>query len=100
MVIQTLYRKLHDGVLLHYLSKREAHEIFKETHDGICGAHQTGSKHWDHLRKLSYFLSKMILDAMTFVKRYHACQMHENFIHQSTEYLYSSTASWPFELRV
>ena len=41
-IIKTLYRRSYDGVLLCCLSNSEAQEVLKETHDGICGAHQLG----------------------------------------------------------
>ena len=41
--MKTLHR-LYNGVLLYSLSNLEAKEVLKETHDGICGAHQPGLK--------------------------------------------------------
>ena len=43
-ITRTLYRRSHDGILLRCLSQKEAQEILKEAHDGICGAHQPGPK--------------------------------------------------------
>ncbi|XP_020271941.1 uncharacterized protein LOC109847107 [Asparagus officinalis] len=54
-VSQTLYRKSHDGVLLQCLSRKEAKEAIKEAHDGICGAHQPGTKLGDRLRRIGYY---------------------------------------------
>jgi len=46
---RTLYRRSHDGILLHCLSLKEAQEVPKEAHDGLCEAHQPGLKLGDRL---------------------------------------------------
>jgi len=48
-ITRTLYRRSHDGVLLHCLSHKEAQEMLKEAHDNMCGAHQPGLKLGDRL---------------------------------------------------
>ena len=53
MCIRDRYRRSHDGILLRCLSQKEAHEVLKEAHDGMCGAHNLvqnlhiDSKGWD-----------------------------------------------------
>ena len=53
--LKTLYRRSNDGILLRCLSNSEAHEVLKEAHDGICGAHQPGPKLKDRLHRLGYY---------------------------------------------
>ncbi|XP_020271744.1 uncharacterized protein LOC109846919 [Asparagus officinalis] len=65
---QTLYRKSYDGLLLRYLSNKEAKEALKEAHGGICGAHQPGPKLWDRLRRLGYYWPSMVQDAVAYAK--------------------------------
>jgi len=79
-ITRILYRRLHDGILLRCLSQK-AQGILKETHDGICGAHQPGPKLGDRLRRLGYCWLKMIPDTIAYTKRCHACQVHGDFIH-------------------
>jgi len=81
---------LYDGILLRCLSQKEAQEVLKEAHDGMCGAHQPGLKFGDQLIRLGYFWPKMILDAIAYTKRCHACQVHDDFIHQAPGYLHST----------
>ena len=54
-ITRTLYRRLHDGILLRCLSHKETQEILKEAHDGICGAHQPDPKLRDRLQRLGYY---------------------------------------------
>ena len=98
LVIKTLYRRSYDGILLRCLSNSEAQEVLKEAHDGICGAHQPGSKLKDRLHKLSYYWPTMIADAIKYAKRYKACQIHEDLIHILWSYFTQLFASWPFEV--
>ena len=44
LIVKTLYRRSYDGILLCCLSNSEAQEVLQQAHDGICGAHQAGSK--------------------------------------------------------
>jgi len=67
-ITRTLYRRSHDGILLHCLSHEEAHEALKEAHDGMCGAHQPGIKFRDRLQRLEYYWPKMIPDAIAYAK--------------------------------
>jgi len=40
----------------------------------------------------------MIPDAIAYAKRFHACQIHGDFIHQATGHLHPTTFPWPFEM--
>ncbi|KAG9453450.1 hypothetical protein H6P81_006354 [Aristolochia fimbriata] len=66
-----LYRRSYEDLLLRCLSKDEGSQVLKETHSGICGAHQAGPKL--HL------------------------QIHADYIHQAPEPLHPTVASLPFE---
>jgi len=40
----------------------------------------------------------MIADAIKYVQRYKACQIHADFIHQPSDLLHLTVTSWPFEV--
>ena len=40
-IMQTLYHRLYDEILLQYLSHKEAQEVLQKAHDGMGGAHQS-----------------------------------------------------------
>ena len=93
----TLYRRGYDGLLLRCLSNKEAEEVLKEAHEGECGAHQSGPKLYDRIRRMRYFWPTMVRDAIEYARECHACQIHANYMHQPPELLHTSTTSWPFE---
>jgi len=96
-VIKTLYCRSYDGILLRCLSNSEAREVLKEAHDGIRGIHQSGSKLKDRLHRLGYYWLTMIADAIKYARKYKACQIHTDFIHQPRSYSTPTIASWSFE---
>jgi len=63
----------------------------------LCGAHQSGHRLHDHIRKMGYYMPTMVQDCINYAKRCDACQFHANFIHQPPESLHLTVASWPFE---
>ena len=97
-ITRTLYRRSYDGILLRFLSRREAQEALMEAHDGTCGAHQPGAKLWDRLRRLGYYWPRMISDAIAYARRCYACQIHGEFMHQAPGNLHPMLPSWPFEM--
>ena len=71
--------------------------MLKEAHDSICEVHQPGPKLKDRLHSLRYYWPTMIADAIQYARRCKACQIHADFIHQPSELLHPTIASWPFE---
>ncbi|XP_074290313.1 uncharacterized protein LOC141617043 [Silene latifolia] len=69
----------------------------EEAHAGICGAHQSGTKLCDRIKRMGYYWPTMVQDCMDYAKKCDACQFHGNFIHQPPEVLHPTVASWPFE---
>ncbi|CAM8907777.1 unnamed protein product [Rhodiola kirilowii] len=93
----TLYRRSFLGQWLRCLSEEEAVEVMQEAHAGICGAHQSGPKLYDRIKRMGYYWPTVVQDCVDFVKKCNACQFNANFIHQPPEHLHPTVASWPFE---
>jgi len=53
---------------------------------------------WDRLWILGYYWPKMVSDAIAYVRRYHTCQIHGDFIHQAPGHLHSTSSSWSFKM--
>ncbi|CAM8895931.1 unnamed protein product [Rhodiola kirilowii] len=93
----TLYRRSFLGQWLRCLSEEEAVEVMQEAHAGICGAHQSGLKLYDRVKRMGYYWPTVVQDCTDFAKKCNACQFNANFIHQPPEPLHPTVASWPFE---
>ena len=92
-----LYRRSFRELLLCCLGENEAIQALEEAHSGICGAHQSGPKLHFRIKRMGYYWPTMVKDCLEFAKRCQACQFHANFIHQSSEPLHPTVASWPFD---
>ncbi|KAJ6853186.1 uncharacterized protein M6B38_251595 [Iris pallida] len=46
---------------------------------------------------MGYYWPTMVADAIDYARKYKACQVHADFIHQPSEFLHPTVASWPFE---
>ncbi|KAG9458310.1 hypothetical protein H6P81_002818 [Aristolochia fimbriata] len=92
-----LYQRLYEGLLLRCLSKEEGSQVLKETHSGICGAHQAGPKLHLQVKRLGYYWPSMLRDAIEMARTCKLCQLHADYIHQAPEPLHPTVASWPFE---
>ena len=92
-----LYRHSYDNIHLSCLSNSEAQEVLKEAHDGIYETHQSGLKLKDRLHRFDYYWLTMIADAIKYVRRCKACQIHTDFILQPSTLLHPIVSSWPFE---
>ncbi|XP_061998896.1 uncharacterized protein LOC133716190 [Rosa rugosa] len=73
----TLYRRSLDGILFRYLSKEEAAQALRDTHAGICGAHQAGPKLAAQLKRIGYYWPTMIQDSVNYARACKACQWSE-----------------------
>ncbi|CAM8892537.1 unnamed protein product [Rhodiola kirilowii] len=93
----TLYRRSFLGQWLRCLNEEEAVEVMQEAHAGICGAHQSGPKLYDRVKRMGYYWPTVVQDCVDFAKKCNACQFNANFIHQPPEHLHPTVASWPFK---
>ncbi|CAL8163072.1 unnamed protein product [Prunus armeniaca] len=71
-----LVRKSKDEVLLRCLGKKEYMKVMRETHEGICGAHQGGRKMCWLIRRYGYFWPTMMKDCIDYSKGCESCQRH------------------------
>ncbi|KAG9458336.1 hypothetical protein H6P81_002844 [Aristolochia fimbriata] len=83
-----LYRRSYEGLLLRCLSKEEGLQVLKETHSGICGAHQAGPKLHLQTKRLGYYWPSMLRDAIEMARTCKQCQLHADYIHQAPEPLH------------
>ena len=76
---------------------KEAKQAMEDAHIGVYGAHQSGPKLHDRIKRMGYYWPTMVQDCINYAERCYAFQFCANFIHQPPEPLYLTVASWLFE---
>ncbi|XP_055960075.1 uncharacterized protein LOC130014946 [Mercurialis annua] len=94
LIEDVLYRRGFDNLLLRCLGATEALE--KQTHEGVCGAHQSGVKMRWLIRRHGYFWPSILKDCMTFAKGCQSCQRYGNIQRLPVVVLKSVIKPWPF----
>ena len=93
-----LYKRSHNHVLLRCVDRKEAEEIMREVHSGVCGPHMNGLMLAKKIMLQGYYWSTMEVDCCSFVKRCYECQIHGNLIHAPASRLHNLTSPWPFSV--
>ncbi|KAM1803439.1 hypothetical protein ACFX12_029423 [Malus domestica] len=91
-----LLRKTPDGLLLKCLGQKESMRVMAEIHEGICGAHQAGTKMRWLLRRCGYFWLDMEKDCKSYARGYEECQRHGHLQHVPSVPLNPVVKHWPF----
>ncbi|CAN6698561.1 unnamed protein product [Malus baccata var. baccata] len=93
---KNLLRKTPDGLLLKCLGQEESMRVMAEVHEGICGAHQAGSKMRWLLRRYGYFWPDMEKDCKSYARGCEECQRHGPLQHVPSVPLNPVVKPWPF----
>ncbi|CAN6555683.1 unnamed protein product [Malus baccata var. baccata] len=93
---KNLLRKTPDGLLLKCLGQEESMRIMAEVHEGICGAHQAGTKMRWLLRRYGYFWPDMEKDCKSYARGCEECQRHGPLQHVPSVPLNPVVKPWPF----
>ncbi|XP_050222757.1 uncharacterized protein LOC126672848 [Mercurialis annua] len=91
-----LYRKGFDGVLLRCLSHPESLEVMRQVHEGVCGAHQAGTKMRWLVRRYGYFWPSILKDCIKYAKGCRQYQKYNNIQRVPADDLHSLVKPWPF----
>jgi len=71
----------------------EAKQAMVEAHSGVYGAHQSGPRLHNRIKRMSYYWPTMVQDCVNYAKRCDACQFHANFIDQPPKPLHPIVVS-------
>ena len=63
----TLYKRSFDTTLLRCVDEKEAEQLMKEVHDGVCGPHMNGYRLARKIMRMGYFWMTMETDCIKFV---------------------------------
>ncbi|CAN6678225.1 unnamed protein product [Malus baccata var. baccata] len=87
---------LDRGLLLRCLGQEESMRVMAEVHEGICGAHQAGTKMRWLLRRYGYFWPDMEKDCKSYACGCEECQRHGPLQHVPSVPLNPVVKPWPF----
>ncbi|CAN6687889.1 unnamed protein product [Malus baccata var. baccata] len=93
---KNLLRKTPDGLLLKCLGQEESMRVMAKVHEGICGAHQAGTKMRWLLRRYGYFWPDMEKDCKSYARGCEECQRHGPLQHVPSVPLNPVVKPWPF----
>ncbi|KAM1401780.1 hypothetical protein ACFX2F_028885 [Malus domestica] len=93
---KNLLRKTPDGLLLKCLGQEESMRVMAEVHEGICEAHQVGTKMRWLLRRYGYFWPDMEKDCKSYARGCEECQRHGPLQHVPSVPLNPVVKPWPF----
>ncbi|XP_021819566.1 uncharacterized protein LOC110761406 [Prunus avium] len=91
-----LYRKGSDGLLLLCPSAEDIKVIMTESHEGICGGHQSGVKMRWLVRRHGYYWPTILKDCIEYAKGCIKCQIYGPIQRVPTEALHPVTKPWRF----
>ena len=94
----TLYKRSFDTTLLRCVDEKEAEQLMKEVHKGVCGPHMNGHMLARKIMRMGYFWMTMEADCIKFVRHYHPCQVYANRINAPPQELHVLSAPWPFSM--
>ena len=78
-----LYKKSKDQILLRCVDDNEARKIVHEIHEGVCGTHASGHVMERHIMRARYYWMTLENDCISYVRKYHKCQIYTDKIHVS-----------------
>ncbi|XP_062003261.1 uncharacterized protein LOC133720801 [Rosa rugosa] len=90
-----LRRRGEDGLDFRCVYGSEAKRLIRETHSGICGAHQAGPKMRWLLRRHGYFWPSILKDCIAFTKGCPDCQAHGPVQHVPNIPMQPIIKPWP-----
>ena len=70
---ETLYWHSFLSLWLQCLDEEKGKQVIKEAHASVCGAHKSGSKLHDHVKRMDYYWPTMVRDYINYAKRCDAC---------------------------
>ncbi|XP_074376926.1 uncharacterized protein LOC141718440 [Apium graveolens] len=94
-----LFKKSSTGLLQRCLRKHKAGMVLRDVHEGECGNHTNGRNLSLKILSLGYYWPTLRQDALNYTRRCDACQRYTFVLHQPSEHLNLTIASWPFMKR-
>nr|XP_033510250.1 uncharacterized protein LOC117275021 [Nicotiana tomentosiformis] len=87
-----LYKRTLDLGLLRCIDAKQASTIMAEVHSGVCGSHMSGYVLAKKILRAGYYWLTMERDCISFLRKCHQYQVHDDLIHSSPSELHTMSA--------
>ena len=96
---EVLYKKSKDQTLLRCIDADEAKKIVHKIHEGICGTHASGHVMARQIMRVGYYWMTLENNCISYVRKYHKCQIYADKIHVPPTSLNVMVSLWPTQCR-
>ncbi|GKD23052.1 reverse transcriptase domain-containing protein [Tanacetum coccineum] len=96
MIEEKLYRRSYLSPWLRCVGPRQAKNIIKEVHEGLCGMHLGPRSVVSKITRLGYYWSSMHKDAKELIQKCEACQIYSSVPRKPKQEMTSIMLAWPF----
>ena len=96
LIDEVLYKRGFSQPYLRCFTPDEPHYVLRDVYEGACGNHSGARSLVHKIVSAGYYWLTMQADTKAYVKVCDKCQCYSNIPKQSSEYLTSMVASWPF----
>jgi hypothetical protein len=74
LIIDILFRRNYDGILLRCVDERKAQELMKEFHEGICGGHFAPTSMAHKIIRVGFYWPSAFKDSYASIRKCVSCQ--------------------------
>ena len=74
LIIDILFRRNYDGILLRCVDENKSQELIREFHEGICGGHFAPTATAHKIIRAGFYWPSIFKDSYTTVRRCVSCQ--------------------------
>ncbi|XP_070056511.1 uncharacterized protein [Nicotiana tomentosiformis] len=91
-----LYKRTPDLGLLRCIDAKQASTIIAKVHAGVCGPHMSGYVLPKKILRAGYYWLTMERDYISFVRKCHQCQVHDDLVYSPPSELHTMFSPWTF----
>jgi hypothetical protein len=74
LIVDILFRRNYDGILLRCVDERKAQELMKEFHEGICGGHFAPTATAHKIIRVGFYWPSVFKDSYATIRKCVSCQ--------------------------
>jgi hypothetical protein len=74
LIVDILFRRNYDGILLRCVDENQAQELIKEFHEGICGGHFVPTAIAHKIIRVVFYWTSIFKDSYAIIRKCFSCQ--------------------------